>query len=144
MREVKFRGKRIDCNVWVLGYFEKTWSVINGKSTSRYWINVNTEFSYDEKYEVHAESIGQDTGLPDIWSKYIFEGDILKDEFDSIGVVKWTIDSKATKGLPYSCPAFVIEWNDGDITGFNDSAHLDYQVVGNIYDNIELLKTQAT
>ena len=133
MREIKFRGKRVDCNVWVVGYFEITWSVQLGKSTRRHWINVNTEFSYDEKYEVHVESVGEYTGLKDKNGKDIYESDIVRYSHESICVVEW---GSVSKGVDLG---FVLR----EITDKNRICNLlgieESEIIGDIYTTPELL-----
>ena len=74
----------------------------------------------------------QYTGIKDIKGEKIFKGWILKDEHGNVGVVLW----RNLRGYPCFC----VEWEDGDITGFEDSAHLDYTVIGNIFEKPELVK----
>jgi len=70
MREILFRGKRVDNGEWVEGnYFH---NFRKGES------NNIIPFNSNQWHEVIPESIGQFTGLLDKNGKKIFEGDILK------------------------------------------------------------------
>jgi len=123
-REIKFRGKRVDNNEWVIGNL-----LDNG--ITKFFILSENAYNFDEYETVISQSIGQFTGFKDKNGVNIYEGDIIEKHF--------------TK--------FEIIWNEGawQLTQINDwykqqfyIAHLfDYEkalVVGNIYENPELLK----
>lgn len=130
IRSIIFRGKKLDDGEWVQGYYyklEKDRMVISSCIKR-------------EAYEVNPETVGQFTGLTDDMGRKLFEGDIVKaidsytDECDeeSLGVVK------------FSRGAFCVDWN----TAFYEPLFLtndddkDLVVVGNIYDNPELLEVR--
>ena len=73
MREIKFRGKRLDNGEWVYGDLE--YSRYN--NTTR--IHVYDEDGlYDRQEKVNRATIGQFTGLLDKDGKEIYEGDIVR------------------------------------------------------------------
>lgn len=93
-------------------------------------------YSYDpiEKRTVYADTVGQYTGLTDKNGTKIFEGDILStgntDEY--LGVVEWDSDNTGLAVL-----------FDGMFESFRELLFIDevkVEVIGNIYDNPELLK----
>ena len=135
MREIKFRGKRKDNGEWVYGSLYK----FNG---IYYIIKKNIAicplvllWKGIHIYEIIPETLGQYTGLK-YENKEMFEGDIVKclkenpyrewEEF--IGVVKWHVGGywKITNDE---------EWVDAVI--FIDLK--DVEIIGNIYDNPELI-----
>lgn len=123
MREILFRGKRLDDGEWVDGYLYITH---NGEhEISIYNDEVNIE---RWTHEVDPSTVGQYTGLKDKNGKKIFDGDIVKRVGDKC-VVKWTEEDAK----------FIII---GSMTKLDFSLcfaeHLE--VIGNIHDNPELLE----
>ena len=129
MRTIKFRGKSIDGKEWLYG------DLVSSADKKRFAILVNNKESYDE-CEVAPETIGQFSELYDYNKKEIYEGDILKWITGKMYVVKFW------QGMFY---ASVEECNEGFLGGFPLHALTEYEnekckIVGNIYENTELLK----
>ena len=115
MREILFRGKRKKGDKrWVEG------DLLHGYSgfgiTNRYYAG--------SSFEVVPETVGQYTGLTDKNGTRIFEGDIVKISNDEIFEVKYE-DGGFTAGL------FLGDWDYGHV-----------EVIGNIYDNPELMEVE--
>ena len=122
MREILFRGKRIDNGEWVEGdslihsMFKKgdvCVGVVEGM----------------EIYSVITETIGQYTGLTDKNGNKIFEGDILKG-MGGLHRVYFDISLACFEWAKING-----NWHES-FSGFAD----EYEVIGNIHDNPELLK----
>ena len=75
MREILFRGKRIDNGEWVYGgyYHEKI-----GEYLTAVFIIESLTSGVRESHRVIPETVGQYTGYTDDYAKKIFEGDILR------------------------------------------------------------------
>lgn len=129
MREILFRGKT-DNGKWVEGFYYKDLT-----SNCVYiisWKNANV-LDVENFVEVTTETIGQYTGLTDKNGKKIFEGDIVKlhlIDCIEIGVIKYN---------DIMC-RFMFFTKDGSY-GFDNTN--DFEVIGNIHDNPELLKGGA-
>lgn len=129
MREILFRGKRLQGGHWVEGYFFK--SDINyrertsGKASLIFTPDCDTFIMIPEAHNsvmVQGDTVGQFTGLTDKDGKRIFEGDIVSFNYDISSV----------------------EMTDG-CWGLDDGGTLLYdleelKVIGNIHDNPELME----
>lgn len=90
MREIKFRGKRVDTKEWTYGYY------FMGSTGVPYILVLHDDISrMTEFYDVIPETVGQFTGLLDKTGKKIFEGDILrfpaKDEYEKTTFVGYEV-----------------------------------------------------
>ena len=130
MRTIKFRGKSIDGKEWLYG------DLVSSADKKRFAILVNDKESYDE-CEVAPETIGQFTGLHDCDGKEIYEGDVLRLGNSPSGVceVKWN------ESLAAICIQFFFENKVGTRPlGGWVKCERKVEVIGNIFDNPELLK----
>lgn len=122
MREILFRGKRLDTGEWIEGDLLR----ING----HVFIFPDPAPKGIDKYKVDPATVGQHTGMKDRNGKKVYEADILTDKFGSIGVVEWRDGG------------FVVNFGDTDIFDLSDCFGDSYQmwVIGNIHDNADLIE----
>ena len=155
MREILFRGKKIDNKEWVQGdylapAFEKTpWILPTGEG---------------EEVKVNPETVGQYTGLTDKNGNKIFEGDIVEYEHTLTGYYQLEIREDYKPRRSHSCywnedksklhykRNYAVEWKEKEARFIlrNGSDQHDLKriglimhngkVIGNIHDNPELMK----
>ena len=151
MREIIFKGKRMDNGEWVEGYlYEHKPPLVgivseNDVPEPSKWFIARTGFADwnmprpVEIVEVYPSTVGQYTGLNDKNGKRIFEGDILGSRYDNlypddvaIEVVKWFRNGwciQQENNLPDAlCEYGVLPYSE---------------VIGNIHGKLELLKEEA-
>lgn len=122
MRDIKFRAKH-----------GKEWGYGDLRLTSRVahiWTDPYTS------YIINTETIGQYTGLKDKNGKEIYEGDIVKSISSKIGYVIFLQQEMG----------YVVVWNNCDTRlghrnrGGGYECDGSIEVIGNIYDNPELME----
>lgn len=136
MREIIFRGKRIDNGEWVEGGLIsidlETYDAAEKIKYTHCIVEPNVEFYRGEigGFEfVNPETVGQFTGLTDRNGKRIFEGDIIRKGFECFAV-KWNSNQ---------CRWGLFDKHYFEVVGFNEHTKNYLEIIGNIYDNPELL-----
>lgn len=151
----KFRGKEIDTGKWVYGGLFKEPAppqCFEKALEDKYWIvypNPRYMPDWNLPYEmvrtdVNPKTIGQYTELKDENGKEIYSGDIIEFSYD---MFVGNFDTFVAKGkVVFEEGAFYVEVFENERTT-KDEAYLLYsinldtiEVIGNIYDNPELLE----
>lgn len=118
MREILFRGKDIRGNwhIGLLAHIGNAWYISN-------------KMGIATACEVIPDTIGQYTGLTDKNGEKIFEGDIVK------------YKSNPPCRIYYIGCEFVMLW-DKFACNFEQVYYDEIEVIGNVYDNHELLEVK--
>ena len=141
MRDILFRGKRIDNNEWVTGtpFIEANCcKMITAVALHPDFVDEGNVY-FSEGFPVRQETVGQYTGLTDKNGKKIFEGDIiifnrgrnLPNTKPRPLPVFW--DERNVQFTLYESPFAVLQ---------KDMMH-ECEVIGNIHDNPELLENNT-
>lgn len=131
MREILFRGKRENNGEWIYGdlIHRKMMTFIRSEDEMR---------NYATEFEVLPETVGQYTGLTDKTDRKIFKGDIVR-RFNNnpctgeIGHAFWDGEHCCWRRTTNAST------HGGVVDTYRMSNWCSYEVVGNLYDNPELL-----
>ena len=141
MREILFRGKaanREDYRVYRTTYKNGDWvyGLLTDKENYLGFAEMTNEGGV-QCIEVDKDTIGQYTGLTDKNGKKIFEGDIV--DCWSEGVNAQGTVQQRRDGLWIIYPA----WQKHIMWGLcpDEYSHTTVEVIGNVHDNPELIKT---
>nr|WP_316624579.1 YopX family protein [uncultured Ruminococcus sp.] len=129
MREILFRGKRKTNGEWIYGDYFRS-KICNTELGIRV-VHSITFFQNGEEYSytIDPDTIGQYTGLTDKNGKKIFEGDIVKHLSDNM---VYLIEYDNRFGM------YVSKQKNSSYSGC-----IRCEIIGNIYDNPELLEGQS-
>lgn len=128
MREIEFRGKRIDNGEWEYGYLYQIW-----EQTYILWGMTN---GVPNMAEVIPKTVGQYAGWQDTNNKSIYEGDVIK--------TRWvTASHKEIDAVVYWADGAF--WLDGKEEGGCEAIGLlsnvlkmdDGEIIGNIHEGVE-------
>lgn len=119
MRQIIFRGKRIDNGEWVYGWYAPL--VCNDKT-----VIPNIKDYNGSDWKVLPETVGQFTGMYDKSNNKIFGGDIVKCLSLEYGYVNKEVYYSEGKGkfVLHSCG-----------TDYEFDEYINVEVVGDIYDD---------
>lgn len=135
MRTIRFRGRKIDRKEWVYGE-------LHISTTTHPHIHVD-----ERRVLIDPNTVGQFTGLHDKNGNEIYEGDIVKRKCVNDG---WPTN-EGNWPVVFKNGSFGIEVGDGthirfaekevwaDMSASGENIY-EYEIIGNIYDNPELLK----
>lgn len=130
MREILFRGKRIDNGEWVEG--DLSYHVHDGEV----YVFPGNGYDSSDNYEVDSETVCQYTGSTDRNGRKIFEGDILSAHLDNQHPEDITYVQITWDGFSWC----IRESTEDDVMAEYDCNI--FEVCGNIFDNPELVEVK--
>jgi hypothetical protein len=140
IRQTKFRGKRVDNGEWVCGYLVHA-DIIRAEGIAVGTTGMSCKcVIHCDGYRVLPETVGQfvcktlNTSAHANNSDYLYEGDVV-----TLG------ESKTTYKIIRNNYGFFGISNEGDKQGLSTINDLEnYEIIGNIHDNPELVKPIKT
>lgn len=147
MREILFRGKQVDNDSWVYGYY----TLYANSHGVHPCILTGTESGCVIPKFIDQATLGQYINACDRNGKKIFEGDLLKgniypffDEEKSIlnyfAEVIWSEECAGFELVMHKFPKSKVKGISDELcVSMNDFDGSEWEVIGNIYDNPELL-----
>lgn len=148
MRTIKFRGKRLKDGKWIFGNLaDYSMKVFNTTIEKKIIFGNIVSFATDnfgfvvDDCAVDPDTIGQFTGLLDKNGKEIYEGDIITVNGLYPRVVLWDKMTWALMPAEYYHDKYfwVMNLQHPDLDWWEQFAD-EFEIIGNIYDNPELLK----
>lgn len=140
MREILFKAKRIDNCEWIEGCYEKRYDLLGNEE---HLIFHADSYNVWEYAEIIPETLCQFTGLCDKNGKKIWENDILMahlDEFYPEDVTYETIEWGVAGWVVHETSSIDREHGSVDREYIDEFDLKHFEVVGNIFDNKELLQ----
>lgn len=138
MREILFRGKRVDNGEWIVGHllkYEDGRARITESHTDIFCYEKDNSIIQTVANEVDPATVGQYTGLTDKNGEKIFEGDIVEggdfDAEEGYGVIRWEDG------------AFEVATETFLGTFHENYWGKDFEIIGNIHDNPELMEVRV-
>ena len=137
--DILAKGKRVDTGEWVEGYYckRKTGHYTDIGFVEEYKDCIITEFADGEVAwcDIDNSTICQRTGLKDKNGKLIWENDIVQycDCIAENYVITWDADKARFEYRQYGC----------SMMDFDELSGMEVEVIGNIFDNPELLEGGA-
>lgn len=148
-REILFKAKRLDNGEWVEGYYQKRFDLDGSEQHLIFWSKSYTVWEYAK---IDPDTLCQYTGFTDKSGQKIWENDILRgyqypyrsDGNDNyFAEVTWFENCPAfgiyTFKNPKSNVCGISEGNTEFMENWNSE---DWEVIGNIFDNPELLEVE--
>ena len=137
-----FKAKRIDNGEWVVGYIARY-----GHTGKEKCYIIPSYASDLYSFLIDENTICQCTGLKDKNGNLIWENDILHN--GNYFVVKWNtpcarfdIALNNSHNIPIGkWEPMICDWKTNDFKEYRKS--VDYEVIGNIFDNKELLESEG-
>ena len=131
MREILYRGKRVDTGEWIYGYYVKQSKHACFASGLKCQHFIYKDVFLDFKFDVIPETVGQYTGLTDKNGKKVFEGDIVKWDYPCNSEHFYQV--KYDTGCACFTTSRIHNIDVIDCIFDNDGNHCE--VIGNIHDN---------
>ena len=143
IRDIIFRGKRIDNGEWVEGYLYEHEPALGGIASENdvpepsKWFIARTGFADwnmprpVEFVEIDPSTVGQYTGMKDKNGKKVFEGDIVRKTNEGRHPEIFIANIR-------TCFYTIEEVYYSPFEHFTESC--EYEIIGNIHDNPELLE----
>jgi uncharacterized phage protein (TIGR01671 family) len=131
MREIKFRGKRIDNGEWVYGNY------VN--DNQGHFITVPLKIAH-HLVAVNPDTVGQFVGLHDMMGEEIYEGDIVRYNGNCISVIIFGnigYDSARNGLTGFGYGSHYDEEYDFIELHYGDDPH-EIEVIGNIHEQTEM------
>ena len=150
MREIKFRGKRLDNNEWAHGLLTVIEQLPIGKIAEIRHCEQSDGNMIETNTLVKANTVGQYTVHNDCNDVEIYEGDIVTDNVSNgkpFGVITWHIDGyfyidEYFGNLPQYYQKCIPL---GEMLRMETKGHpIEIKVIGNAFDNPELLEKEGS